>query len=453
MFKRMEIKMKQHLQKITVQHLHEIEIALTEIASLAKKNNRLMRERDDAIKKLQNYLELRSRIETSTLSSDNLLFRRYSLNDIKSATGNFSEHLKVGEGDYGVVYRGEVEETMVAVKVRREDGFSVDQQTFHQQIDMLRDIRHPHLVRILGVCLDRECIMYEYMANGSLADHLYCKIDTPPLLWHIRIRIINEVCAALHYLHSFKPNAILHCDLKPENILLDEFYVSKISDVGMARLLPRDLLIKSNISYLDEHYLRNGEFTHKSDVYSLGITILQLLTGQHALGLVSKVAQSLESGQFHDLLDPSAGEWPFDQAIQLAYLALDCTESNQRDRPDLHPTLTKTLNQLQATASTNFQTTHQGQVPSFLICPISQELMDDPHVAADGFTYELEAIKEWFDSNHNTSPMTNLKLDHTDLIPNHSLRSAIREWKEGTSYPQDITSQSTKNFFSEGFRK
>lgn len=76
-----------------------------------------------------------------------------------------------------------------------------------------------------------------------------------------------------------------------------------------------------------------------------------------------------------------------------------------------------------------------------------QELMDDPHVAADGFTYELEAIKEWFDSNHNTSPMTNLQLDHTNLIPNHSLRSIIQEWKEGVYCSLNLTSQATKEFF------
>ncbi|GLJ10677.1 hypothetical protein SUGI_0132820 [Cryptomeria japonica] len=87
-----------------------------------------------------NYMESRPRIESSPSSSANLLYRKYSLNDIKSATGDFSEHLKVGEGDYGVVYKGEIEEIAVAVKIRREDGFTLDQQIFHQQMDVLRDV-------------------------------------------------------------------------------------------------------------------------------------------------------------------------------------------------------------------------------------------------------------------------------------------------------------------------
>ncbi|GLJ10678.1 hypothetical protein SUGI_0132830 [Cryptomeria japonica] len=214
----------------------------------------------------------------------------------------------------------------------------------------------------------------------------------------------------------------------------------------MARLLPQELLIKGNISYLDPDYLRTGEFTDKSDVYSLGVIILQLLTGQQALGLVRKVSQSLETGHLNDFMDPLAGEWPFDQALQLAYLALECTSASQQNRPKLHPTLTNTLDELQATASTVVQPTsttvqpaQQRQVPSLFKCPISHELMDDPHFAVDGFTYELEAIKEWIDSGHDTSPMTNCRLDHPNLLPNRSLKSAILEWK-ATNCTQGLTS-------------
>ena len=99
---------------------------LAEIERLKEINRRLMRERDDAIIKLKDYSESRPRIETSPSSSANLLYTKFSLNDIKSATCDFSERLKVGEGGYGVVYRGEIEETAVAVKVRREDGFTLD---------------------------------------------------------------------------------------------------------------------------------------------------------------------------------------------------------------------------------------------------------------------------------------------------------------------------------------
>ncbi|KAH9318831.1 hypothetical protein KI387_020600, partial [Taxus chinensis] len=311
---------------------------------------------------------------------------------IKSATMNFSEHLKLGEGGYGTVYRGEIEKIKVAVKILRDDSLQ-GRQEFEQEINLLKEIRHPHLVRVVGACFERGCIVYEYAPNGCLADRLSCKNDTLPLSWRSRIRIANEVCSALHYLHSLKPVAIVHRDLKPENILLDEIYASKISDFGLARLLPEDLVketeLKGTFSYMDPDYLRTGEFTHKSDVYSLGIVILQLLTGKPALGLVNRVERALDRGEFNDLVDPSAGEWPFEQAIQLAYLAMNCTEADKRRRPELHPAVMTILNKLR-TAAVNFgrvtehdhifpQETSQvavengfTDIPPYFLCPITQ---------------------------------------------------------------------------------
>ncbi|GLJ23576.1 hypothetical protein SUGI_0446590 [Cryptomeria japonica] len=343
------------------------------------------------------------------------------------------------------MYRGEIRQIAVAVKILKENGFQF-RRDFESEIDIFKDIQHPHLVRIVGACSERSCIIYEYMSNGCLEDHLSCKGSSPPLPWYARFRIAAEVCSALQYLHSFMPDPIVHRDLNPQNILLDENYVSKISDFGLSRLLSKDLHseseLKGTFSYLAPEYRTNGEYSTKSDVYSLGIVILQLLTGKPAPGLVKEVERALQSSNFDKILDPSAGDWPFVHANQLAYLALHCTHPERKKRPDLQPTVMKMLNQLRnmfpetnlgrpfESGQKSGKATEEIHVPSFFLCPILQEIMHDPNIAADGFTYEKEAIQGWFDCGRDTSPMTNEKLGSKNLIANFSLRSAIRRWQE-----------------------
>ncbi|GLJ34876.1 hypothetical protein SUGI_0702160 [Cryptomeria japonica] len=292
---------------------------------------------------------------TSVLSSssNNLEFSEYSFDDLKAATCNFSEHFKLGEGASATVYKGEIRQTTVAVKILKKRSLN-SQREFHREIDILRDIRHPHLVRAVGACFERGCVIYEYMSNGSLADHLSCKNTAPPLPWHARVRIAAEVFSALQYLHSLKPHPVIHGDLKPENILLDENFVSKISDFGLACPLPHDLPSqlepKGRFSYRDPEYQTSAEYCTKSDVYSLGIVILRLLTGKRALGLREDVECALQGGKLGLVLDPSAGDWPFLQATQLAYLALQCTDPVRKKRPDLQPTVMKILDRLREVA-------------------------------------------------------------------------------------------------------
>ncbi|XP_059075466.1 U-box domain-containing protein 33 [Cryptomeria japonica] len=427
--------------------MQEVESTRQKLADVEEQNNRILQQRDAEILHLQNCLIRMPPVESpiSSSSSNNLEFREYSFDDIKAATCNFSANFKLGEGGYGDVYRGKIKQTAVAVKILRENGLQ-GRQEFQSEIDIFKDIQHPHLVRIVGACSERGCIIYEYMSNGCLEDHLSCKGSSPPLPWYARFRIADEVCSALQYLHSFMPDPIVHRDLKPQNILLDENYVSKISDFGLSRLLSKDLHSESEpkgtFSYMDPEYLTNGEYTTKSDVYSLGIVILQLLTGKPALGIVKEVERALQSSNFDKILDPSAGDWPFVHANQLAYLALHCTHPERNKRPDLQPTVMKMLNQLRnmfpetnlgrpvESGQKSGKATEEIHVPSFFLCPVFKEIMHDPYVAADGFTYEKEAIQGWFDCGRDTSPMTNEKLGSKNLIANFSLRSAIRHWQE-----------------------
>uniref|UniRef100_A0A2N9FE11 RING-type E3 ubiquitin transferase n=1 Tax=Fagus sylvatica TaxID=28930 RepID=A0A2N9FE11_FAGSY len=317
---------------------------------------------------------------------------------------------------------------------------------FQQEVDVLSKLRHPNLVTLIGACPEAWALVYEYLPNGSLEDRLSCKDSSAPLSWQIRIRIAAELCSALILIHSCKPNSIIHGDLKPSNILLDANFVSKLSDFGICRLLSNDqssninstLCWKTNpkgtFAYMDPEFLSTAELTPKSDVYSFGIILLQLLTGRPALGITKEVQYALDGGNLKALLDPLAGDWPFVQAEQLANLALRCCEMNRRNRPDLRSDVWRVLEPMRASCggSSSFRlgSEEHFQPPSYFICPIFHEVMQDPHVAADGFTYEAEALRGWLDSGHDTSPMTNVKLEHCNLVPNHSLRSAIREWQQ-----------------------
>jgi serine/threonine protein kinase len=370
-------------------------------------------------------------------------FSEFSFLEIEEATQSFNPSLKIGEGGYGNIYRGVLRHTQVAIKMLHVYSLQGPSE-FQQEVNVLSKMRHPNLVTLIGACPEAWILIYEYLPNGSLEDRLSCKDNSPPLSWQSRIRIATELCSAIMFLHSSKPHNIIHGDLKPSNILLDANLVSKLSDFGICRLLSENefssnyttLCCKTDpqgtYAYMDPELLSTGELTPKSDVYSFGIILLRLLTGRQPMGITKEVQNALDKGDLNSLLDPLAGDWPFVQAEQLANLALRCAEMNRRDRPDLGTEVFRILESMRASCGGSFSFRHgleeHCRPPHYFICPIFQEVMRDPHVAADGFTYEAEALKGWLDSGHDTSPMTNLKLDHSNLVPNRALRSAIQEW-------------------------
>jgi serine/threonine protein kinase len=252
------------------------------------------------------------------------------------------------------------------------------------QLEVLGKIRHPHLLMMLGACPEHGCLVYEYMENGSLDDMLQCRKNTSPLAWFDRFRIAWEVAAALMFLHSSKPEPIIHRDLKPANILLDSNLVSKIGDVGLSTLLPSmgqylSTMIKNTapvgtFCYIDPEYQRTGVLSMKSDVYALGIVLLQLLTARSPMGLAHVVETALEDGCFVDILDATAGQWPLNEAQELAILALRCSEMRRKDRPDLNDHVLPTLERLKDVAAKAREDAFQGHTapPSHFICPILQ---------------------------------------------------------------------------------
>ncbi|KAJ4784647.1 U-box domain-containing protein kinase family protein [Rhynchospora pubera] len=398
--------------------------------TLLLENKHLQQEKDRAIAE---YKKLHQTLTTSNDSLGALNFQ-FSFSELVQATENFSDLRKIGEGGFGCVYKGFLRNTLVAIKKLHPQSLQ-DRSNFEQEIVILSKLRHPNLVTLIGACSEASALVYEYLPNGNLEDRLMCTGDTSPLTWQVRTRIIGELCSVLIYLHSTKPYPVVHGDIKPDNILLDANLVSKLSDFGISRILNnsssnntflhRTKTPRGTFQYMDPELFTTGTLTTKSDVYSFGIIVLRLLTRKSPINIRNEVENALEKNQLHLIIDASAGDWPFVQAKQLVELGLRCTDLRRRYRPDLDSQW-EVVEPLMKAASL--------PVPSYFVCPIRQEVMRHPHIAADGYSYEAEAIKGWFQSGYNTSPVTNLVLPHLEIFPNHTLHTAIQNWLQPSSF-------------------
>ncbi|XP_024971580.1 U-box domain-containing protein 33-like isoform X2 [Cynara cardunculus var. scolymus] len=376
--------------------------------------------------------------ETTNVSQ--IQFYKPSFLEIMEATQDLNQSLKIGEGRCGSVYKGILRHVRVAIKMLPSLG-SQGEAEFEREAEVLSRMRHPNLVMLIGVCTETRSLIYEYLENGSLEDRIASRSTTPPLPWQTRIRISSEICSALIFLHGSKPH-ILHGNLMLTNVLLDSNYVSKLSDLGINRLIfCKDQTSSTSFyhnvepevsAYMDPELLKSGKLAASSDIYSFGVVLLRILTGRPASSVVNDTRCALENGNFGTILDSSAGNWPIEDATQLAYLGLRCCENDPMNRPDLVNDIWTVFEPMRDlfTTSPVVASEKQRRVPSYFVCPIFQEVMEDPYIAADGFTYEADAIKGWLNSGHKTSPMTNLKLDHCDLLPNHALSYAIQEWQQ-----------------------
>ncbi|XP_024316547.1 U-box domain-containing protein 34 isoform X4 [Brachypodium distachyon] len=367
--------------------------------------------------------------------------RRYSKHEIELATDNFSEARKIGEGGYGNVYRCTLDHIEVAVKVIQQDSTDKTDE-FLREVEILSKLHHPNLVLLIGFCPEMGCLVYEYMENGSLEDQLLNNKKRQPLHWFLRFRIIFEVSCGLAFLHGRKPEPIVHRDLKPANILLDKNYVAKIGDAGFAKLISdlvpdcqteyTDTIVAGTLYYMDPEYQQTGTVRPKSDLFGLGVIILQLLTGKRPHGLIVSVENAVKKGLLFHVLDMSQTDWPLAEAEMLAKLGLQCTALKCRDRPDLDsevlPKLEEILRRISCKADMR---NPKPCAPAHFICPITKEVMDDPYVVADGHTYEHYAIEAWL-RKYRTSPLTRRKLPNLSIIPNHSLRAAIQQWKNSS---------------------
>ncbi|XP_057836843.2 putative wall-associated receptor kinase-like 16 [Cryptomeria japonica] len=216
----------------------------------------------------------------------------FSESELVKATNNFSEDLKVGVGGFGNVYQGKLAEgRLVAIKKCKD----VDEEQINQFINeviILTQIDHRNIVKLLGCCLETRIplLVYEYVSNGTLSDHLHGKDGTKFLTWDRRLQIITETAEAVAYLHSSASVPIVHRDIKSANILLDSTYTVKLSDFGLSRLMPIGNThlttgVKGTLGYVDPQYYKTVELTSKTDVYSFGVVMVELLTSMKAMSV------------------------------------------------------------------------------------------------------------------------------------------------------------------------
>ncbi|KAJ6843132.1 putative U-box domain-containing protein 33 isoform X5 [Iris pallida] len=253
----------------------------------------------------------------------------FSDQEIKGATNGLSDDSKIGQGGYGAVYKGSLHETEVAIKMLDPNSQQgIDE--FLQEMEVLGRMRHPNLVKLIGACIKLRALVYEFLPHGSLGD---CLQKNPGILtWQMRTRIVYEICSALTFLHSIKPQPVVHGDLKPANILLDANFISKLADFGLCRFMPEgttsaaflDTKPKGTFGYIDPEFMRTGILTPDCDLYSFGVTILKLLTGMDAIGISAKVRSAYKEKSLMTMVDPTAGQWPADVSEFLAYFGLKC---------------------------------------------------------------------------------------------------------------------------------
>ncbi|KAI4976938.1 hypothetical protein ZWY2020_050545 [Hordeum vulgare] len=418
----------EELQKVN-EHSLNLQHQLTESKEgynqLQSKHDVLLKERDTALKEVKN---LRKR--------GTAMCCQFSLAELKHATENFSTSMKFRECGFASVYRGVLRNMEVAIKVLRHDAQGRSQ--FEQEVGIYNRVRHPNLVNLLGACTESSTLVYEFLPNGSLEDFLSCEDKRRTLTWKIRIRIIAEICSALIFLHENKPEPVFHGDLQPANILLDANLVSKLSDFGISHLLIQSKGKNTeqpaeDRTYMDPEYLVTRKMIPHCDVYSFGIVVLRLLTGKPPVGLRKIVDDAKKQDDLNSVVDASAGEWPFLHVLQLAEIALSCTEPNNRHRPILSGQLWTAVEAMRDVAmlpspSSSSSVRAESIIPSHFICPITHEIMKDPHFDADGFTYEgNHENRRWLKENKR-SMLSNKPLKHVELIPNHNLRSAIQDW-------------------------
>ncbi|KAM0072004.1 putative protein kinase RLK-Pelle-WAK family [Helianthus debilis subsp. tardiflorus] len=279
-----------------------------------------------------------------------MIIKVYTAEEMQKATKNFSRSRVLGNGGQGTVYKGLFPDgTVVAIK--KSNAVVVDQDVrFVNEVFILAQINHRNIVKLLGCCLEYEVplLVYEYLANDTLAQHLHEGTGLLNFPWNDRIRIAREVAGALAYLHNYASPAIFHRDIKPSNILLDQNYKAVVSDFGLSKSVP---LSKSHITtqvggtfgYLDPEYFHSGKLTAKSDVYSFGVVLTELLTRKKSTsssdsgeGLVPRFKYLVKQNRLVEILDRQVlQEAMMDDVVLVAKLAKRCMKMKSNKRPSM----------------------------------------------------------------------------------------------------------------------
>ncbi|KAG8498599.1 hypothetical protein CXB51_005185 [Gossypium anomalum] len=273
-----------------------------------------------------------------------------SLSDLEEATNNFTK--KIGKGSFGSVYYGKMKDGKeVAVKTMADSSSHLNKQ-FVTEVALLSRIHHRNLVPLIGYCEEahQRILVYEYMHNGTLRDHIHGSVNQKPLDWLARLKIAEDAAKGLEYLHTGCNPSIIHRDVKTSNILLDINMRAKVSDFGLSRQAEEDLthvssVARGTVGYLDPEYYASQQLTEKSDVYSFGVVLLELISGKKPvsvedfgpeLNIVHWARSLIRKGDVISIVDPFlVGNVKIESIWRIAEVAIQCVEQHGYSRPKM----------------------------------------------------------------------------------------------------------------------
>ncbi|PPS13232.1 hypothetical protein GOBAR_AA07434 [Gossypium barbadense] len=290
------------------------------------------------------YTALKSSIKIDGVKS-------FTYTELATATNNFNSSTQVGQGGYGKVYRGTLADGMIVAIKRAQEGSLQGEREFLTEIQLLSRLHHRNLVSLIGYCDEEgeQMLVYEFMPNGTLRDHLSVKSKEPPN-FAMRLKIALGSAKGILYLHTEADPPIFHRDIKASNILLDSRFTAKVADFGLSRLAPVpdmegavpahvSTVVKGTPGYLDPEYFLTHKLTDKSDVYSLGVVFLELLTGMqpisHGKNIVREVNVAYHSGMIFSVIDGRMGSYPSECVEKFVTLALKCSQDETDGRPSM----------------------------------------------------------------------------------------------------------------------
>ncbi|KAL5855813.1 hypothetical protein ACOSQ4_005615 [Xanthoceras sorbifolium] len=330
----------------------EIVVVVDDNAEVGKKNNNKKKSSGEVVEEEEERDDV-SAGKSSDVSTDIGWGRWYSLRELDMATRGFAEENVIGEGGYGIVYKGVLPDgSVVAVKNLLNNKGQAEKE-FKVEVEAIGKVKHKNLVGLIGYCAEgaQRMLVYEYVDNGNLEQWLHGDVGpVSPLTWDIRMKIAVGTAKGLAYLHEGLEPKVVHRDVKSSNILLDKNWNSKVSDFGLAKLLGAEASyvttrVMGTFGYVSPEYASTGMLNEGSDVYSFGVLLMEMITGRSPIdysrpagemNLVDWFKGMVASRRGEELVDPLIEVQPPQRALKRALLVcLRCIDLDAHKRPKM----------------------------------------------------------------------------------------------------------------------